>query len=311
MKVLITGGAGFLGSHLSKQFLIDGHEVTILDDLSTGSLENIQDLQKNSKLRFINADVRESFDSDADLILNFACPASPVQYQSDPVRTIETNFLGMLNVLKLAKKTGARVLQASTSEVYGDPNVSPQPESYWGNVNSMGVRSCYDEGKRAAEALCFDYRKQHAIDVRVVRIFNTYGPKMMVQDGRVVSNFIVQSLKGEDITVYGDGSQSRSFCYVDDLISGILKVATSSLSLDTAINLGNNNEFTMLELAQKVLASVETSSKLVYMPLPKDDPKQRCPDLTQVKKHFGWEAKIPLDTGIPTTVEYFRNKLSL
>jgi UDP-glucuronate decarboxylase len=310
LKVLITGGAGFLGSHLSKLFLESGHEVLAFDDLSTGSIENISEFDSDPRFQFIRGDVRDSLTIESDLILNFACPASPVHYQSDPVKTIETNFLGMANVLKLAKKTGARVLQASTSEVYGDPNVSPQPESYWGNVNSMGIRSCYDEGKRAAEALCFDYKRQYNVDVRVVRIFNTYGPKMMIEDGRVVSNFIVQALEGKDITVYGEGMQSRSFCFVEDLVKGIEKVAISKISLESAVNLGNNNEFTMLELAEKVLKAVGSNSKLTFMPLPKDDPKQRCPDLTLAKKHFDWEAKIPLETGIPRTVDYFRKRLS-
>jgi UDP-glucuronate decarboxylase len=310
LKVLITGGAGFLGSHLSKLFLESGHEVLAFDDLSTGSIENISEFDGDPRFQFIRGDVRDSLSIESDLILNFACPASPVHYQSDPVKTIETNFLGMANVLKLAKKTGARVLQASTSEVYGDPNVSPQPESYWGNVNSMGIRSCYDEGKRAAEALCFDYKRQYNVDVRVVRIFNTYGPKMMIEDGRVVSNFIVQALEGNDITVYGEGMQSRSFCFVEDLVKGIEKVAISKISLESAVNLGNNNEFTMLELAEKVLKAVGSNSKLTFMPLPMDDPKQRCPDLTFAKKYFDWEAKIPLETGIPRTVDYFRKRLS-
>jgi UDP-glucuronate decarboxylase len=310
MRILVTGGAGFLGSHICESFLAKGHHVVALDDLSTGSIQNIQTLTKNPNFGFVQGDVRDAFDFEADLILNLACPASPVHYQSDPVKTIETNFLGMANVLKLAKKRGARVLQASTSEVYGDPTLSPQPESYWGNVNPMGIRSCYDEGKRAAEALCFDYKRQFDIDVRVVRIFNTYGPHMMIEDGRVVSNFIVQAIKGKDITIYGDGLQSRSFCFVEDLINGLEKVATSNVSLESAVNLGNSREFTMLDLAEKVLNAVGSKSKLKFSPLPLDDPKQRCPDLTLAKKHFNWEAKIPLEVGIPRTVDYFRKKLS-
>lgn len=309
MKVLLTGAAGFLGSHISGALISQGYSVLGLDDLSTGSLANLQHLSTNKNFDFVEHDIREPFVTKVDLILNFACPASPVQYQANPVRTIETNFLGIINMLHLAHKTGARLLQASTSEVYGDPTVSPQPESYWGNVNPIGVRSCYDEGKRAAETLCFDYRRQYKVDTRVVRIFNTYGPKMSVGDGRVVSNFIVQALKGEPITIYGDGSQSRSFCYVDDLVSGILSVALADKSLDTPINLGNPDEYSMNELSTKILELTSSSSSLIFKKLPLDDPKQRRPDIGIARLHFGWEPTINLTDGLSKTIKYFENIL--
>ena len=253
MKILITGAAGFLGSHLTKEALDQGHQVLGLDDFSTGSRQNIERLSTRPGFEFLEHDVRTPFYAKVDAILNFACPASPRNYQLDPVRTIETNFLGIINMLHLAKQTGAKILQASTSEVYGDPTISPQPETYWGNVNPIGIRSCYDEGKRAAETLCFDYKRQYGIDARVIRIFNTYGPNMAIGDGRVVSNFIVQALQGKPITIYGDGSQTRSFCYVSDLIHGILKVLALKDNPDTPINLGNPAEFSMLQLASKVI----------------------------------------------------------
>lgn len=306
MKVLITGAAGFLGSHLSRRMVDSGHSVTGIDDLSTGSVRNIKALQGHPNFKFINHDVRNPFSAEVDFILNFACPASPKHYQSDPVRTIETNFLGIINMLHLAKESGAGILQASTSEVYGDPTVSPQTESYWGNVNPIGIRSCYDEGKRAAETLCFDYRRQYGLDARVIRIFNTYGPNMDSGDGRVVSNFIVQALKGDPITIYGDGSQTRSFCFVSDLIEGIHKVMSLPSNPDTPINLGNPKNFTMLELAEVVLEVTESQSKIDFQSLPQDDPKQRKPDISLARSLLGWSPTVELRDGVATTVEYFR-----
>ena len=309
MKILLTGAAGFLGSHLSKKLIDNGHEVIGLDDLSTGSMKNIETLIDNPKFTFEEHDVRIPFKAKVDAILNFACPASPVNYQKDPVRTIETNFLGMINLLHLANETGARIIQASTSEVYGDPTQSPQKESYWGNVNPIGIRSCYDEGKRAAETLCFDYRRQHNLDTRVIRIFNTYGPNMAIGDGRVVSNFIVQALRNEPINIYGDGKQTRSFCYVSDLVEGIYKFLQLEKNPDSPINLGNPNEFTMLDLAKVVIEITNSKSELVFNPLPMDDPKQRCPDITLAKSILKWEPKIQLKEGIEKTTSYFKQIL--
>jgi UDP-glucuronate decarboxylase len=309
MKILLTGAAGFLGSHLSKKLIDNGHEVIGLDDLSTGSIKNIETLIDNPKFTFEELDVRIPFKVKVDAILNFACPASPVNYQKDPVRTIETNFLGMINLLHLANETGARIIQASTSEVYGDPTLSPQKESYWGNVNPIGIRSCYDEGKRAAETLCFDYRRQHNLDTRVIRIFNTYGPNMAIGDGRVVSNFIVQALRNEPINIYGDGKQTRSFCYVSDLVEGIYKFLQLEKNPDTPINVGNPNEFTMLELAKVVIEITNSKSELVFNPLPLDDPKQRCPDITLAKSILKWEPTIQLKEGIEKTTAYFKQIL--
>jgi UDP-glucuronate decarboxylase len=306
MKILLTGGAGFLGSHLGARLLRDGHEVIAIDDLSTGSIKNITGLLANSNYTFHEHDVRIPFKADADAILNFACPASPIHYQADPVKTIETNFLGIINMLHLAKETGATLLQASTSEVYGDPTISPQDETYLGNVNPIGIRSCYDEGKRAAETLCFDYNRQFNVDTRVIRIFNTYGPKMEVGDGRVVSNFIVQALRNEDITIYGNGNQTRSFCYVSDLIEGIIQMLLLSNNPQTPINLGNPNEFTIQELAEKVILLTNSKSQIVYKSLPLDDPKQRCPDISVAKTKLNWEPRIQLSEGIIKTVEYFK-----
>jgi UDP-glucuronate decarboxylase len=311
MKILITGAAGFLGSHLTKRILDDGHQVLGIDDFSTGSKKNIESLFSNPNFEFFEHDVRTPFYARVDAILNFACPASPKNYQLDPVRTIETNFLGIINMLHLARQSGARILQASTSEVYGDPHVSPQPETYWGNVNPIGIRSCYDEGKRAAETLCFDYKRQFDVDARVVRIFNTYGPNMAVGDGRVVSNFIVQALQDDPITIYGDGSQTRSFCYVTDLVDGILKMLALDANPDSPINLGNPTEYSMLELANKIIGITNSKSSLVFKPLPLDDPRQRRPDIAMANSTLKWSPKVSLDTGIEMTAKYFALELGI
>jgi UDP-glucuronate decarboxylase len=311
LKVLLTGAAGFLGSHLAEMLIESGNSVIGLDDLSTGSISNLSNLRDNPAFSFIEGDVRNPIRLEVDAILNFACPASPKQYQLDPVRTIETNFLGMINLLHLARDTGAKIIQASTSEVYGDPTESPQRETYWGNVNPIGIRSCYDEGKRAAETLCFDYKRQHKVDARVIRIFNTYGPRMAVGDGRVISNFIVQALQGKDITIYGDGTQTRSFCYVDDLVEGIRRVFELPDSLDSPVNLGNPGEFSMIELANKVIAISGSKSKIEFEVLPEDDPKQRKPDIHKAQELLGWQPSIELDRGIEKTTSYFRKVLGL
>ena len=311
MKVLLTGAAGFLGSHLAEMLIESGNSVIGLDDLSTGSISNLSNLKDNPAFSFIEGDVRNPIRLEVDAILNFACPASPKQYQLDPVRTIETNFLGMINLLHLARDTGAKIIQASTSEVYGDPTESPQKETYWGNVNPIGIRSCYDEGKRAAETLCFDYKRQHKVDARVIRIFNTYGPRMAVGDGRVISNFIVQALQGKNITIYGDGTQTRSFCYVDDLVEGIRRVFELPDSLDSPVNLGNPGEFSMIELANKVIAISGSKSKIEFEVLPEDDPKQRKPDIHKAQELLGWQPSIELDRGIEKTTSYFRKVLGL
>lgn len=309
MKILLTGSAGFLGSHIAIKLIHEGHSVIGLDDLSTGSLKNLDPLLGNEHFSFVEHDVRNPYHANVDAILNFACPASPVHYQADPVRTIETNFLGIINLLHLAHETGALILQASTSEVYGDPSITPQTEDYWGNVNPIGIRSCYDEGKRAAETLCFDYRRQYGVDARVIRIFNTYGPNMAVGDGRVVSNFIVQALQGNPITIYGDGSQTRSFCYVSDLVQGIYKMLTTESPLETPVNLGNPGEFSMLELAEKVIAVTKSKSKIIFEELPQDDPRQRKPDISRARTILDWEPLVDLDVGIRKTAEYFSKEL--
>jgi len=308
MKILVTGAAGFLGSHLTSALVSSGHEVIGLDDLSTGSTDNLLDVE-DKKFTFISDDIRTAVLPDVEGIFNLACPASPVHYQFDPVKTLETNVLGTLNVLRTAREFGARVLQASTSEVYGDPLVSPQPETYWGNVNPIGIRSCYDEGKRASETLCFDYFRQYDVDSRVVRIFNTYGPNMSIGDGRVVSNFIVQALLGNDITVYGDGSQTRSFCFVDDLIQGLIDVFFTGKNHQTPINLGNPSEFSMLDLAKKIIALCDSSSMVTFEPLPLDDPRQRNPDIGLARNLIGWNPKVSIDDGLLRTIDYFRDRV--
>lgn len=310
MRILLSGAAGFLGSNLAEKLLQDGHVVFGIDDFSTGRLENLSQLTREKNFDFFEHDIRQPFDVEVEAILNFACPASPKHYQSDPVKTIETNFLGTVNMLKLAKKYGAILIQASTSEVYGDPNISPQIEEYWGNVNPIGIRACYDEGKRAAETLCFDYFRQYGVDSRVVRIFNTYGPRMAVGDGRVVSNFIVQALQNQDITIYGDGNQTRSFCYVDDLVLAISKMLNLSENPLTPINIGNSDEFTMIELANKIISATNSDSKLVFESLPSDDPKQRRPDITKARDVLKWTPTIDLNEGILRTARYFRSELN-
>jgi UDP-glucuronate decarboxylase len=310
MKIILTGAAGFLGSHISDRLIKEGHSVIGLDDLSTGSMANLEHLLNHPKFNFFEHDVREAILIKGDAILNFACPASPVHYQADPVRTIETNFLGIINMLHLARKLKIPLVQASTSEVYGDPTESPQKESYWGNVNPIGIRSCYDEGKRAAETLCFDYRRQYGVDTRVIRIFNTYGPRMAVGDGRVVSNFVVQALSGKDITIYGEGQQTRSFCFVSDLVDGIYRMLSSKEVIDAPINLGNPNEFSMMELAHTVLKLTGSKSKIVYKDLPLDDPRQRKPDITRAKEVLKWAPKIELEQGVSQTIDYFKSVLN-
>lgn len=310
MRVLVTGGAGFLGSHLCERLLEQGHDVICLDNLFTGSKNNIRHLLGNPYFEFVRHDVVEPILLEVDRIYNMACPASPVHYQYNPIKTMKTSVVGAINCLGLAKRTKARILQASTSEVYGDPKVHPQQESYWGHVNPIGIRSCYDEGKRAAETLFFDYYRQNKVDIRIVRIFNTYGPRMHPNDGRVVSNFVVQALRGEPITVYGDGSQTRSFCYVDDLVEGILRLMEQTETVGP-VNVGNPNEFTIRELAEKVVKKIGGKSTIVYKPLPQDDPMQRKPDITAAKKYLDWEPKVMLDEGLDRTIAFFRKELGM
>jgi UDP-glucuronate decarboxylase len=305
-RVLVTGGAGFLGSHLCDRLIRDGHEVLCVDNFFTGARGNIAHLLDSKNFELLRHDVTFPLYVEVDEIYNLACPASPVHYQFDPVQTTKTSVIGAINMLGLAKRTKARILQASTSEVYGDPSVHPQPEGYWGNVNPIGTRSCYDEGKRCAETLFFDYHRQHSLDIRVVRIFNTYGPRMHPNDGRVVSNFIMQALRGEDITIYGDGRQTRSFCFVDDLIEGFVRMMANPHGLVGPVNLGNPNEFTMLELAQAVIAQTGSRSKLVFRPLPSDDPKQRQPDISMAREMLGWSPSVELTAGLDKTIAYFR-----
>lgn len=304
-RILVTGGAGFLGSHLCERLLAEGHEVICADNFFTGGKQNIVHLLDNPYFELIRHDVTFPLYVEVDQIYNLACPASPVHYQFDPVQTTKTSVHGAINMLGLAKRTKARIFQASTSEVYGDPEVHPQPEAYWGKVNPIGIRSCYDEGKRCAETLFFDYHRQHNVDIKVARIFNTYGPRMHPNDGRVVSNFIVQALRGENITIYGDGSQTRSFCYVDDLIEGFVRLMATPEGFTGPVNLGNPGEFSMLELAEKVLALSGSQSRIVFQPLPQDDPKQRQPDIRLAREALDWEPRIDLEAGLVKTIAYF------
>ena len=305
-RVLVTGGAGFLGSHLCERLLAEGGGALCVDNLYSGAKDNMAHLLGNPHFEMMRHDVTFPLYVEVDEIFNLACPASPVHYQRDPVQTTKTSVHGAINMLGLAKRTGARILQASTSEVYGDPQVHPQTEDYWGHVNTIGIRSCYDEGKRCAETLFFDYHRQHAVQIKVVRIFNTYGPRMHPNDGRVVSNFIVQALRGEDITIYGDGAQTRSFCYVDDLIEGFMRMMASPAEVTGPINMGNPVEFTIRELAETVLRMVGGSSQLVLKPLPQDDPRQRQPDITLARTTLDWAPQVQLEAGLSKTIEYFR-----
>lgn len=311
MRVLVTGGAGFLGSHLCERLLQDGHDVLCVDNFFTGRKRNIAHLMNNPYFEVMRHDVTFPLYVEVDQIYNLACPASPVHYQHDPVQTTKTSVHGAINMLGLAKRLRARIFQASTSEVYGDPEVHPQPESYWGKVNPIGIRSCYDEGKRCAETLFFDYYRQHNLPIKVARIFNTYGPRMHPNDGRVVSNFVVQALKGEDITIYGEGQQTRSFCYVDDLIEGFVRLMNSPEELTGPVNLGNPGEFTIKELAERVIELTGSSSKLIFQPLPQDDPKQRQPDIQLARSELGWEPNIKLDDGLRKTITYFDELLAI
>ena len=307
--ILITGGGGFLGSHLCERLLDDDHDVICLDNFFTGSKENIRHLLNHSGFELIRHDITWPVYLEVDAIYNMACPASPIHYQYDPVQTTKTSVLGAINLLGMAKRLKIPIMQASTSEIYGDPAVHPQKEEYWGNVNPIGPRSCYDEGKRCAETLFFDYHRQLKVSIKVVRIFNTYGPRMQINDGRVVSNFIVQALKNEDITIYGDGSQTRSFCYVSDMIEAFVKMMATPHEVTGPINLGNPGEFTMIELAEKVLKQTKSKSKIVHKPLPKDDPVRRKPDISKAEKILDWHPKVPLDEGLEHTIEYFRKLL--
>jgi len=308
-RVLVTGGAGFIGSHLCERLLNEGNEVFCMDNLETGSIRNIETFKENPLFHFIQQDVIEPIDLQVDEIFNFACPASPPRYQKDPVHTLKTSVLGALNLLELATNAGAKIMQASTSGVYGDPTISPQPETYWGNVNPIGPRSCYDEGKRCAETLFFDYGRQFGTKIKVIRIFNTYGPRMDPEDGRVVSNFIAQALKNEPLTVYGDGSQTRSFCYIDDLIEGIMRMMQTDESFTGPVNLGNPEEVTVLEVAKLVLELTCSKSEIEFRPLPQDDPKRRKPDITLARQTLGWEPMAKLEEGFITTIQYFKECL--
>ncbi len=309
-RVLVTGGAGFLGSHLCERLVSEGHDVLCVDNYFTGSKFNIERLIGKSRFEALRHDVTFPLYVEVDQIYNLACPASPVHYQFDPVQTTKTSVVGAINMLGLAKRVKARILQASTSEVYGDPTISPQTEDYRGNVNPLGPRACYDEGKRAAETLFFDYHRQHGVDIKVVRIFNTYGPRMHPNDGRVVSNFIVQALKGEPITLYGDGSQTRAFCYVDDLIEGFVRLMNTESNITGPMNIGNPHEISVAELAEHVVRLTGSKSEITYRPLPQDDPLQRCPDIGFAKRELGWEPSVPLETGLTRTIEYFAELLA-
>ncbi|MCI8866157.1 MAG: SDR family oxidoreductase [Lachnospiraceae bacterium] len=309
-RILVTGGAGFIGSHLCRKLLENKDEVICVDNLFTGRKQNIQKLMDYENFEFLRHDITKELYIEVDQIYNLACPASPVHYQYNPIKTIKTSVMGAMNMLGLAKRVHARILQASTSEVYGNPQVHPQPEAYWGNVNPIGPRSCYDEGKRAAETLFFDYYRQHQVDIKVIRIFNTYGPNMDRDDGRVVSNFIVQALKGEDITIYGEGKQTRSFCYVDDLVEGMCRMMDSREGFTGPVNLGNPGEYTMLELAQKIIALTNSRSKLAYRPLPQDDPIQRKPMIGLAQEELGWNPEVPLEEGLKKTIAYFKETMA-
>lgn len=307
-RILVTGGAGFIGSHLCERLLNEGHEVICLDNFFTGSKDNIIHLMDNKRFELIRHDIIEPILLEVDKVYNLASPASPIHYQYNPVKTTKTNVMGIINMLGLAKRVRARILQASTSEVYGDPTVHPQKEDYWGNVNPIGPRSCYDEGKRVAETLMMDYHRQNGVDIRIVRIFNTYGPRMALNDGRVVSNFIVQALKGEDITVYGEGSQTRSFCYVSDLVDGLMRMMERDDFIGP-VNIGNPHEHTILEFAEKIIAMTGSKSRLSFNPLPQDDPKQRQPDITLANEKLGWGPKVSIDEGLRLTIDYFKRKV--
>ena len=305
-RILVTGGAGFIGSHLCERLLKDGNDVICLDNYFTGSKDNIRHLISNDHFELVRHDITQPYTAEVDEIYNLACPASPIHYQHDPVKTIQTCVIGSMNMLGLAKRVGAKILQASTSEVYGDPNIHPQVESYWGNVNPIGIRSCYDEGKRCAETLFMDYHRQNNIRIKIIRIFNTYGPRMSMNDGRVVSNFIVQALRGDDITIYGDGQQTRSFQYVDDLVEGMVRMMNTRDEFTGPVNIGNPGEFTMLELAQKVIELTNSKSKIIFQPLPQDDPRQRKPDISLAHNELnGWEPTIKLEEGLKHTISYF------
>ena len=309
MRILVTGGAGFLGSHLCERLLNEGHDVICLDNFFTGSKDNIIHLMDSHRFELIRHDIVEPILLEVDRIYNLACPASPVHYQYNPVKTVKTSVMGMINMLGMAKRVKARILQASTSEIYGDPQVHPQSEGYWGNVNPIGPRSCYDEGKRVAETLMMDYHRQNNVDIRIIRIFNTYGPRMAENDGRVVSNFILQALKNEDITIFGDGSQTRSFCYVSDLVEGMIRMMENELGFIGPVNLGNPVENTILEFAEKIVTITGSRSRVVFRPLPQDDPKQRRPDISLAKENLGWEPGIELETGLARTTEYFAGRI--
>ena len=308
-RILVTGGAGFIGSHLCERLVNEGHDVICIDNFYSGSKENVWHLIGKPNFEIVRHDVINPYWAEVDEIYNLACPASPIYYQNDPIQTTKTSFFGAYHMLGLARRTKAKILQSSTSEVYGDPNIHPQPESYWGNVNPIGLRSCYDEGKRVAETLFFDYYRLHKVRAKVIRIFNTYGPRMAVSDGRVVSNFVVQALHGEDLTIYGDGQQTRSFQYVSDLIEGMIRMMDTPDDFTGPVNLGNPGEFTMLELAEKVIKKIGGKSKIVFRPLPSDDPKMRRPDITIAKRELGWEPKVPLDEGLDHIIAYFRDYL--
>ena len=308
MRILVTGGAGFIGSHLIDRLMNEGHDVICLDNFYTGHKRNILKWMDSPFFEFIRHDITEPIRLEVDQIYHLACPASPVHYQYNPVKTVKTSFMGTMNMLGLAKRVKARLLMASTSEIYGDPNIHPQTEDYWGNVNTIGIRSCYDEGKRIAETLCFDYHRQNNVDIRVARIFNTYGPRLLENDGRVISNFIAQSLRGIPLTVYGDGLQTRSFCYVSDLVEGLMRLMNGEHI--GPVNLGNPGEYTILELAQKIQGMVNPDAEIIFKPLPQDDPKQRQPDITRAKTWLGWEPTIPLDEGLKLTIEDFRSRIS-